>query len=570
MATLSKGAFFRKRVPGKLIQLEEKIRACPLPGTVGIGHTRWATHGAPTEKNAHPLEGKHVVLAHNGIIENHEALRAQFSMDPFDSETDSEGIVHLLDAYRERGMPLSEAMSQLFQVLQGSYALAILFRDEPDTLIGARSGSPLVVGYGREGRLFLASDVVAFSDFCDEVTYLEEGDWVELKGAQATIHPDGGSGVVVRPRVPIGETMKVLTKEPYRHFMRKEIQEQPAVLRHLLTTLSDPLKKNTVAWASLSNLCIVACGTSFYAGCVAKYWFEKVARLSVRVEIASEFRYNHPALPLGTGALFVSQSGETADTLAALRFAKQQGIFCIGIVNVPESSLAREADVLWQTHSGVEVGVASTKAFTAQLAVLWHLVEEAAEQRKALSSEEKKTLDRAFQTLPEQVEEALLLDASLQKLAARFGHTTSALYLGRGALHPIAMEGALKLKEISYIHAEGYAAGELKHGPIALVEDALPIVVLSPYDALFPKTLSNIQEVLARRGQVILFTDPEGAEAVHSLSHRLHLYTLPQVSPIFAPIVYTIPMQLFAYHVAASRGTDVDQPRNLAKSVTVE
>ncbi|MDR0662031.1 MAG: glutamine--fructose-6-phosphate transaminase (isomerizing) [Holosporales bacterium] len=570
IATLSEGTFFRQRAQGKLANLEKKLQKKPLPGTIGIGHTRWATHGAPTERNAHPHQGKHVTFVHNGIIENYTSLRLQFSSTPFESETDSEVIAHMLDASIEQGLSPAEAMVQLLKDLRGSYALAILFDSLPNTLIGARFGSPLAIGYGREHRLFLTSDTVAFADACVEAAYLEEGDWVELREGQATIHPHKGTGTITRPRIAIGYSAETLTKEPYRHFMMKEIQEQPCVLRRVITAYQTPRPKKALPWEKITHLSIVACGTSFYAGYVARYWFEQIARLPVRVEIASEFRYSDPVFLPDAGALFISQSGETADTLAALHFTKEHGVPCAGVVNVSESTMARTVDRLLPTYSGIEVGVASTKAFTAQLAVLWHLVMEAAACRGALSSEANASLQEAWQDLPAAVETALSLDASLQELAPRFARTKAALYLGRGPLYPIALEGALKLKEISYIHAEGYAAGELKHGPIALIDDKILVIVLAPHNALFEKVVSNTQEVLARKGRVLFFTDAEGAASLGALTERLRVFQLPSVAPCLMPLVYTIPMQLLAYRIAAFKGTDIDQPRNLAKSVTVE
>ncbi|MDR0406965.1 MAG: glutamine--fructose-6-phosphate transaminase (isomerizing) [Holosporales bacterium] len=572
IVTLYNGSFSRQRAQGKLVNLERKLKECPVPGNVGIGHTRWATHGAPTELNAHPHQGKHVALVHNGIIENHAELRANLKDVPFESETDSEVIVHLLDAYLDKGCDWGEAIHALLQDLKGAYALAILFKEWPDVLVGVCSGSPLVVGYGTEERLFLASDVVAFAPSCAEATYLEEGDWVELNKGQVTIHPKKALSTVTRPRVPISRDQECITKEGYQHFMLKEIMEQPTVLDRALKMYrtQDCQITKKYDWKQISSLSIIACGTSFYAGCVAKYWFEKIGRLPVSVDIASEFRYRDPTLLPGSCALFISQSGETADTIAALRFVKQKGIPCIGLVNVPESSIAREADSILQTQAGIEVGVASTKAFIAQLAILSALVVEIASLRGTIPHEEKASLQQDLMAISGLVTETLKLSIPLQTLAPRFGQSKTALYLGRGSLYPIALEGALKLKEISYIHAEGYAAGELKHGPIALIDDKMLIIVLAPYNDLFEKILSNVQEVLARKGQVVFFTDTHGMRALGQLESQITVYILPAVSPFLVPIVYTIPMQLLAYYVATFKGADIDQPRNLAKSVTVE
>ncbi|MDR2417388.1 MAG: glutamine--fructose-6-phosphate transaminase (isomerizing) [Holosporales bacterium] len=572
IATLCNKAFFRKRAEGKLINLERKVKERPLPGTIGIGHTRWATHGEPTANNAHPHQGKHVALVHNGIIENHEALRESLNQVVFQSETDSEVIVHLLDAYLDRGYDSIAAIRATLQQLRGSYALAILFKNAPDTLVGVCSGSPLVIGYGKEGRLFLASDIFAFANYCESVTYLEDGDWAELENSAVTIYSHKNACPVVRSRTPVADVAHQTTKGAYRHFMLKEIMEQPQVLKDTLAKYTSLCSFTAQAdlWKNVSGLSIVACGTSFYAGCVARYWFEKIARLMVAVDIASEYRYRHPALSSDSCALFISQSGETADTLAAARFTKKEGIYCAGLVNVAESSLARGVDQILQTYAGLEIGVASTKTFTAQLAVLASFVVEVASLREVISMEEQASLRKDLHMLPHLIEETLEMQESLQKLAPRFERVKAVLYLGRGALYPVALEGALKLKEISYIHAEGYAAGELKHGPIALVDNKIPVIVLAPHDALFEKILSNVQEVLARKGQVIFFTDSDGASALGTLAERIRVYVLPKAPSFLAPIVYTIPLQLLAYYVATFKGTDVDQPRNLAKSVTVE
>ncbi|MDR1910414.1 MAG: glutamine--fructose-6-phosphate transaminase (isomerizing) [Holosporales bacterium] len=575
VATLFNKEFHRQRAEGKLINLERIVKEHPLPGIIGIGHTRWATHGGPTTSNAHPHQGQYVALVHNGIIENHRELRAGFDQTLFQSETDSEVVVHLLDAYIKKGYDHAAAIQATLPQLKGSYALAVLFKNAPDTLVGICRGSPLVIGHGKEGRLFLASDIFAFADYCESVTYLEEGDWTELKNGTVTIYSHGSTHPVTRPSLPISaDIASQATKGLYRHFMLKEIMEQPEVLQNTLEKYAHSeawlTKMPTNPWKKASGLSIVACGTSFYAGCVAKYWFEEIARLPVAVDIASEYRYRHPALPADSCALFISQSGETADTLAAARFTKQKKIYCASLVNVAESSLAREVDQVFQTYAGFEIGVASTKTFTTQLIVLAALTAEVALLRGEISAEERATLQKDLLMLPRLVEETLKIQGSLQRLAPQFERVKAALYLGRGALYPVALEGALKLKEISYIHAEGYAAGELKHGPIALIDDKIPVVVLAPHDVLFEKILSNVQEVLARKGQVILFTDNDGARALNTLAEGMQVCILPKVCSFLAPIVYTVPMQLLAYHVAAFKGTDIDQPRNLAKSVTVE
>ncbi len=574
IATDHDGIIDRRRAPGKLDNLAAVLRENPLPGTTGIAHTRWATHGAPTEDNAHPHATGEVAVVHNGIIENFKPLREELQARgrTFTSQTDTEVVAHLVSEQIENGAEPAAAVAGVLKRLHGAFALAILFRQHPDLLIGARLGSPLVVGYG-EGETYLGSDALALAPLTQRICYLEEGDWVVITRDGAQIF-DAQDNPVERPIVQSGATDVELTKGNHRHFMLKEIYEQPIVvaqtlrsyLRRLEETVSLPTEDFDLA--SVKRITIVACGTSFYAGMVAKYWFEQFARVPVDIDVASEFRYRAPVLEPGGLALFISQSGETADTLAALRHARSEGQKIAVVVNVPTSTMAREADLLLSTHAGPEIGVASTKAFTCQLAVLAALAANLARAKGRLSRDEERVIVRHLAEAPAALNGALAYDEAIQNMAHHVAEARDVLYLGRGPDYPLALEGALKLKEISYIHAEGYAAGEMKHGPIALVDDAVPIIVIAPSGPLFDKTVSNMQEVQARGGKVVLISDYDGVEAAGE--GCIATITMPKVHPLIAPLVYAIPVQLLAYHVAVAKGTDVDQPRNLAKSVTVE
>jgi len=574
IATDHDGVIDRRRAPGKLDNLAAVLRDNPLPGTTGIAHTRWATHGAPTEDNAHPHATGEVAVVHNGIIENFKPLREELQARgrTFTSQTDTEVVAHLISEQIEQGVEPAPAVAAVLKRLHGAFALAILFRQQPDLLIGARLGSPLVVGYG-DGETYLGSDALALAPLTQRICYLEEGDWVVVTRDGAQIF-DAQDNPVERPIVQSGATDIELTKGNHRHFMLKEIYEQPIVvaqtlrsyLRRLEETVSLPTEDFDLA--SVKRITIVACGTSFYAGMVAKYWFEQFARVPVDIDVASEFRYRAPVLEQGGLALFISQSGETADTLAALRHARSEGQKIAVVVNVPTSTMAREADLLLSTHAGPEIGVASTKAFTCQLAVLAALAANLARAKGRLSRDEERVIVRHLAEAPAALNGALAYDEAIQDMAHTIAGARDVLYLGRGPDYPLALEGALKLKEISYIHAEGYAAGEMKHGPIALIDEAVPIIVIAPSGPLFDKTVSNMQEVQARGGKVVLISDYDGIEAAGE--GCLATITMPKVHPLIAPLVYAIPVQLLAYHVAVAKGTDVDQPRNLAKSVTVE
>ncbi|GLK80603.1 glutamine--fructose-6-phosphate transaminase (isomerizing) [Methylopila turkensis] len=574
VATLDGGRIVRRRAEGKLRNLEASLDASPLDGAVGIGHTRWATHGAPTEANAHPHATDRVAVVHNGIIENFRELRAELEAEgaTFQSQTDTEVVAHLASRELAAGASPRAAVQATLKRLRGAFALAFLFAGEDDLIIGARRGSPLAIGHG-QGENYLGSDAIALAPFTDSVTYLEDGDWVALTRNAVEIFDESGA-TVVRAGVRASAAAIVVDKGNYRHFMAKEIAEQPEVVGHTLARFIDMSAGRIrlpegadVDFAKLDRLAISACGTAFYAGLVARYWFEKFARLPVDIDIASEFRYREPPLSPGGLALLISQSGETADTLATLRHCRAQGMRIGAVVNVPTSTIAREADLVFPTVAGVEVGVASTKAFTCQLAVLAALAIKAGRDRGVLSVEDETKLVSALVELPRLMAEALRLEPEIEKLATTFAKAQDVLYLGRGTSFPIALEGALKLKEISYIHAEGYAAGELKHGPIALVDESVPVVVLAPFDPLFEKTASNMQEVAARGGKIVLFTDAEGA--AHA-GDAFAVLTLPTAYAFVSPMLYALPIQLLAYHTATFMGTDVDQPRNLAKSVTVE
>jgi len=574
IATVFDGQIERRRAEGKLANLARELAAAPLPGKTGIAHTRWATHGAPTTSNAHPHATGEVAVVHNGIIENFKPLREELIARGrvFTSETDTEVVAHLVSELVEAGSSPQEAVSAVLPRLHGAFALAILFRQHPELLIGARLGSPLVVGYG-EGETYLGSDALALAPLTQQIAYLEEGDWAVIDRDGAKIF-DKDDKPAERPVTISGVSGAMIDKGNYRHFMLKEIYEQPVVVAQTLKSylhrmddkLSLPIPEFDLS--AISRVTIVACGTSFYAGMVAKYWFEQFARVPVDLDFASEFRYREPVMEAGGLALFISQSGETADTLAALRHAKSEGQKIAVVVNVPTSSMAREADLLLPTNAGPEIGVASTKAFTCQLAVLAALAANLAVAKGRLSRAEEKEIVRHLAEAPAAINAALAYEESVEAIAPLIAPARDVLYLGRGTAYPIALEGALKLKEISYIHAEGYAAGEMKHGPIALIDEAVPVIVIAPSGPLFDKTVSNMQEVQARGGKVVLISDYDGVMAAGE--GCMATLIMPKVHPLIAPMVYAVPAQLLAYHVAVLKGTDVDQPRNLAKSVTVE
>ncbi len=574
VCTVDGGALVRRRAQGKLGNLVKELADNPAPGTTGIAHTRWATHGAPTTSNAHPHATGEVALVHNGIIENFKPLRDGLIARgrKFESETDTEVVAHLVSEQVEAGKSPEEAVKAVLPQLRGAFALAIAFRSHPDMLIGARLGSPLVVGYG-EGETYLGSDALALAPLTQKIAYLEEGDWVVVTRDGAAMF-DKENEAVERDITTSGVSAAAIEKGNYRHYMQKEIFEQPTVVAQTLSSYIRPLEQQVALpqmdfdLAGVKRVTIVACGTSFYAGMVAKYWFEQFARVPVDLDVASEFRYRDPVLEKGGLSLFISQSGETADTLAALRHAREQGQKIAVVVNVPTSSMAREADLLLPTHAGPEIGVASTKAFTCQLAVLAALAAHLAVKKGRMSADEEREVVKHLTEAPAALNAALAHDEDIAGMAHLIAPARDVLYLGRGPDYPLALEGALKLKEISYIHAEGYASGEMKHGPIALIDEAVPVIVLAPSGPLFEKTVSNMQEVMARGGKVVLISDADGiAEAGEGC---LATIEMPKVHPLIAPLVYAVPVQLLAYHVAVAKGTDVDQPRNLAKSVTVE
>jgi glucosamine--fructose-6-phosphate aminotransferase (isomerizing) len=574
IATLSNGSITRCRAEGKLVNLEARLAEEPLEGTVGIGHTRWATHGKPTERNAHPHATDRVAIVHNGIIENFRELKAELEGlgHHFETDTDSEIVAHLITRYMDEQQPPRQAAASALKHLDGAFALAIVFAGEHDLMIGARRGSPLAVGYG-QGEMYLGSDAMALAPLTDRICYLEEGDWVEVTRAGAVVH-DAEDRVVEREVRQTVASGALIGKGGYRHFMLKEIFEQPAVIGDTLRAYVNPatraiwLPAMPFSLADVTRVTAIACGTAYYAAMVAKYWFETIAQIPVEIDVASEFRYREAPLPQGGIALFISQSGETADTLAALRYAKQQGQHIVSVVNVPESSIARESDVVLPTLAGPEIGVASTKAYTTQLTVLACLAIAMGRLRGAIDDRRQSELITALTEVPARAVDVLNHDEAINRLAHDVAEARDVLYLGRGANFPTAMEGALKLKEISYIHAEGYAAGEMKHGPIALIDEAVPVIVLAPRDKVFDKTVSNVQEVMARGGKVIFLSDREGIARLGD--GAFFTIALPHVDPIVSPILYAIPVQILAYHTAIFKGTDVDQPRNLAKSVTVE
>jgi glucosamine--fructose-6-phosphate aminotransferase (isomerizing) len=563
VATLEGDHLERRRAEGKLKNLEARLHAKPLAGRTGLGHTRWATHGKPTENNAHPHATDRVAVVHNGIIENFRELREALTKNgaAFETETDTETVLHLVDSYLLKGLDPIEAVKASLPRLRGAFALGFIF------------GPPLAIGYG-EGEIYLGSDAIALGPLTDTIAHLEDGDWVVLTRNSAVIY-DKDNAIVHRDAIKHIATTSLADKANYRHFMAKEIHEQPEVVGHTLARYVDMATERVALpmklpfdFRDVQRLSITACGTASYAGYVAKYWFERLARLPVEIDVASEFRYREAPLRKGDLAIFISQSGETADTLAALRYAKAQGLHTLSVVNVPTSTIARESETVLPTLAGPEIGVASTKAFTCQLMVLAAIAIAAGKARGELSDADEARLVHGLVEIPRLMAAALATEPQIEKLARDIAKSKDVLYLGRGTSYPLALEGALKLKEISYIHAEGYAAGELKHGPIALIDENMPVVVIAPFDRVFEKTVSNMQEVAARGGNIILMTDAKGA--AEATMEQLVTIVLPDMAATFTPIVYAIPVQLLAYHTAAIMGTDVDQPRNLAKSVTVE
>jgi glutamine---fructose-6-phosphate transaminase (isomerizing) len=575
IATLDHGKLARRRAQGKLSALEARLAKEPLAGLSGIGHTRWATHGKPTEGNAHPHATDRVAVVHNGIIENFRELREMLAKNgvKFASDTDTEVVAHLVTEAMKKGKSPKDAVAAALKQLRGAFALAFLFSGEDDLMIGARKGSPLAVGYGK-GEMYLGSDAIALAPFTDSVSYLEDGDWAVVTRKGVEIY-DEHNKKVERPIIKSSASGLLVDKGNFKHFMAKEIHEQPEVVGHTLAHYIDMVNERVELpgdlpfdWKKLKRLSLSACGTAFYAGLVAKYWFERFAKLPVEIDIASEFRYREAPLEPGDLAIFISQSGETADTLASLHYAKERKQHVLSVVNVPTSTIARDSDVVMPTLAGPEIGVASTKAFTCQLAVLACIAIAAGRARGELSAADEQKLVHALIEVPRLMTQALALEPQIEKLALELDKVRDVLYLGRGTSFPIALEGALKLKEISYIHAEGYAAGELKHGPIALIDETMPVIVIAPHDRVFEKTLSNMEEVAARGGKIILVTDPKGAK--EAAMDQVQTLTLPDMASTVTPLVYAVPVQLIAYHTAVALGTDVDQPRNLAKSVTVE
>jgi glucosamine--fructose-6-phosphate aminotransferase (isomerizing) len=573
VATVENGQLDRRRAEGKLRNLELRLSNQPLQGHTGLGHTRWATHGKPVERNAHPHMNERVAVVHNGIIENFQELRDELTAKghAFQTETDTETVLHLVSDYLDQGRSPVEAAKAALQRLQGAFALAIIFAGESNLMIGARQGPPLAIGHG-DGEMYLGSDAIALAPFTDTITYLEDGDCVVLTRDKAEIFALDGRRVE-RPAIKSVASSLLVDKGNFRHFMAKEIHEQPEVISHTLGHYVDLAEARVVLPelgfdpASVSQISISACGTAYYAGIVGKYWLERYARIPVEIDVASEFRYREPPLPKGGLALLITQSGETADTLATLRYCKSQGQRIASIVNVRTSTIARESDVVLPTLAGPEIGVASTKAFTCQLSALACLAIGLGRARGTVTREQEVELVRALAEVPRHVSTLLHNDPFYEKLAHDLSRAKDVLYLGRGSSYPLALEGALKLKEISYIHAEGYAAGELKHGPIALIDENVPVIVVAPADALFEKTVSNMQEVAARGGKIILISDAGAARAGCALEAHI---TVPTVHSFVSPLLYAVPVQLIAYHTAVFMGTDVDQPRNLAKSVTVE
>jgi glutamine---fructose-6-phosphate transaminase (isomerizing) len=571
VAAIVDGRVERRRAKGKIKALEAILDEIPLPASVGIGHTRWATHGAPTEGNAHPHSGGRVTAVHNGIIENFAELRLELIAKGhvFESQTDTEVIPHLIDQYLSEGLAPIDAFKAALDRLRGAYALAVLIEGDGEKVYGARRGSPLVVGHG-DGEMFIGSDALAVGPFTNRVSYLEEGDYVAIDHDRAYIY-DAQGKPADRPVHVVSPSAAMVEKGNYRHFMEKEIHDQPEAILNTLTGFVDPVAGKAYAdgvdFAKVERIQIVACGTAYIAGLIGKYLFEQLADLPVDVEVASEFRYRTPAVRPGTLAVAISQSGETADTLGALRWCAEKGLKTAAIVNSHQSTMAREATVMWPTRAGPEIGVASTKAFTAQLAVLTSLAIAAASARGRIDAAHEAAMVQTLTEAPRLVTQAIASEPQIQKVALDIARARDVLYLGRGPMYAMALEGALKLKEISYIHAEGYAAGELKHGPIALVDEHVPVIVIAPSDSFFEKTASNMSEVLARGGKVVMFTDEDGA--AHAPAGA-EVIVVPHCDPLIMPMVIAAPIQLLAYHVAVLKGADVDQPRNLAKSVTVE
>jgi glutamine---fructose-6-phosphate transaminase (isomerizing) len=574
VATLTNGRIERRRAEGKLANLAARLKREPVHGTIGIGHTRWATHGQPSEQNAHPIATDRVAVVHNGIIENFQTLKKELVGlgYAFHTETDTEAVAVMTTHYLAQHLTPAQAVARTLDRLEGAFALVFLFAGEHDLLICARRGSPLAIGYG-DGEMFVGSDALALAPLTRRISYLEEGDWAVVTSRMVTIY-DRDNREVAREVRETAASGALIGKGNYRHFMQKEIFEQPAVIGDTLHALINPVSRSIhlpdlpFALGDIGKITTLACGTAHHAGMIAKYWLEQIARIPVESDIASEFRYRAPAMPKDGAALVISQSGETADTLAALRYCREAGQKIIAVVNQPESTIAREADVVLPTLAGPEIGVASTKAFTTQLAVLAALTVALARARGTIDEAGEATLAGQLAEIPSRASEVLQHDERLQQIAGEIALARDVLYLGRGTSYPLALEGALKLKEISYIHAEGYAAGEMKHGPIALIDENVPVIVLAPPDDLFAKTLSNVEEVMARGGRVVMISDVEG---IARLDGRMFSgIAVPHCAPFVAPLLYAIPIQLLAYHVAVHKGTDVDQPRNLAKSVTVE
>ena len=574
IATINDGVLERRREVGKLVNLADKLVHQPLKGKIGIGHTRWATHGSPTLANAHPQKTGKVAVVHNGIIENFKKLRDELISNGanFQSETDTETIAQLCMSFIDGGDDPKIAAKKTLARLEGAYALCFLFHGYDNLLIAARKGSPLAIGHGN-GEMFVGSDAIALAPMTNQVTYLEEGDWAVITRESLEIRDTNGTKIK-RSKQTLDLNTQNVAKGNHKHFMAKEIAEQPSVLadaiQHNLNTSRDKLEISDLEldFKNINRITLVACGTAFLACNVAKYWFEKIARISIDLDVASEFRYREPPVEKNNLAIFVSQSGETADTLAALRYCNKNKMKTLGIVNVDESTIAREASMSMQIHAGPEIGVASTKAFSCQLSILYFLVIKAAKEKDIIDNNQEAELVKSILQLPSIIVDALSLESEIKLAAQELSKASNAIFLGRGAMYPLALEGALKLKEISYIHAEGYASGELKHGPIALVDENMPVIVLAPKDELFDKTVSNMHEVMARGGKVLLITDTEGASEAQEGTWKTII--MPKISNNLAPILYSIPAQLLAYHTAVSKGTDVDQPRNLAKSVTVE
>lgn len=574
IATLIDGKLERRRAEGKLINLAERLEKEPLAGTLGIGHTRWATHGGAVEKNAHPHITDDVAVVHNGIIENYQELKEELqkSQFRFESDTDTEVIAHLVTHYMRQGQAPREAVDSALVRLKGAFSIAMIFKGENDLMIGARFGTPLAVGYGK-GEMFLASDSYALAPLTDKICFLEDGDKVELTRAGAVIRDMQGK-IANRDIRTTAQSGAIMGKGKYRHFMLKEINEQPSVIGDTLNTYINPstghisMPADILALAHVPRITIAACGTAYLAGFVAKYWLEQLARIPVEIDVASEFRYREAPMPKGGAAIFISQSGETLDTLEALRYSKRQGQTIISILNTIESTIERESHHVLRTLAGPEIGVASTKAFTTQLTTLACLAVALARENGSIDAAREKQLTDALRELPSRIVDILAHDGKIQTIAKDIAEAKDALYLGRGTSYPIALEGALKLKEISYIHAEGYASGEMKHGPIALIDENVPVIVVAPHDNLFEKTASNAEEVIARGGKVLLISDKTGIAKLKDKA--TWTIEIPEVDAFVAPILYTIPVQMLAYHTAVIKGTDVDQPRNLAKSVTVE